>query len=181
MIFTETAIKGAFIVDPEKIEDGRGFFARAFCREEFHSHGLKTEIAQSNVSFNAMKGTIRGMHLQVAPCAEAKLVRCTRGALHDVIIDLRPDAPTYCTWISVMMSEGDHRALYVPEGVAHGFQTLDRDTELFYQMFTPYAPEFQRGVRWDDPAFAITWPLPNPTISERDRSYTLFDRSRPLL
>jgi len=180
MIFTETTIGGAFIVDLERMEDERGFFARSFCREEFQVHGLKTEIAQSNVSFNVKRGTLRGMHLQIAPCAEAKLVRCTRGAVHDVIIDLRPDTPTFCKWIAVRMTENDGRAVYIPEGVAHGFQTLDDNTELFYQMFTPYVPEWQRGVRWDDPTFRIVWPIPNPTISERDRNYPLFDRIRPL-
>ncbi len=180
MIFTETALKGAYIIDLEKMEDERGFFARSFCQEEFQARGLKTDIAQSNVSFNRRKGTLRGMHLQVAPRAEAKLVSCTRGAVHDVVVDLRPDAPTYCKWIAVRMTEDDRRALYIPEGIAHGFQTLRDNTELFYQMFTSYAPEWQRGVRWDDPAFGIDWPIPAPIMSERDRSYPLFDPSKPV-
>jgi dTDP-4-dehydrorhamnose 3,5-epimerase len=178
MIFTETAIRGACIVDLERIEDERGFFARSFCREEFRAHGLKSDIAQSNISFNRKRGTIRGMHLQIAPDAEAKLVCCTRGAIHDVIVDLRPESPTYCRWVAVRMTEDDGRALYVPEGIAHGFQTLSHDTQLFYQMFTFYVPESQRGVRWDDPAFAIEWPLPNPIMSKRDRSYPPFNPSR---
>jgi dTDP-4-dehydrorhamnose 3,5-epimerase len=181
MIFTETSISGAFIVDLERMEDERGFFARSFCQEEFRARGLKTEIAQSNVSFNHRKGTLRGMHLQARPKAEAKLVRCTRGAVQDVIVDLRPEAPTYCKWIAIRITEDDERALYIPEGVAHGFQTLRDNTELFYQMFTSYAPEWQRGVRWDDPTFGIDWPLPNPTVSERDRSYPLFDRKNPTI
>jgi dTDP-4-dehydrorhamnose 3,5-epimerase len=179
MIFTETAISGAFIVDLERMEDERGFFARSFCQQEFRDHGLQTEIAQSNVSFNLIQGTIRGMHLQIAPRAEAKLVLCTRGAVHDVIVDLRPDASTYCKWIAVRMTEDDGRALYIPEGIAHGFQTLRDNTELFYQMFTSYASDWQRGVRWDDPAFGIDWPLPDPIMSERDRTYPLFDPSKP--
>ena len=120
------------------------------------------------------------MHLQIAPRAEAKLVRCTRGAVHDVIVDLRPDASTYRKWIAVRMTEDDGRALYIPEGIAHGFQTLRDNTELFYQMFTSYAPDCQRGVRWDDPAFGIKWPLPDPILSERDKSYPLFDPSKPV-
>ncbi len=180
MIFTETSISGAFLVDLERMEDARGFFARSFCQEEFRARGLKTEIAQSNVSFNLKQGTLRGMHLQVSPVAEAKLVRCTRGAIHDVIVDLRPELPTYCRWIAVRLTEDDERALYIPEGVAHGFQALKDNTEVFYQMFAFYTPEYQRGVRWDDPTFGIEWPLANPTISERDRSYPLFDPSKPL-
>jgi len=179
MTFTETAIRGVFIVDLERMEDERGFFARSFCQEEFRARGLKTEIAQSNVSFNRRQGTLRGMHLQVAPAAEAKLVRCTRGAVHDVIVDLRPEAPTYCKWVAVRMTEHDGRALYIPEGIAHGFQTLRDNTELFYQMFRAYAPEWQRGVRWDDPAFGIEWPIPNAIISERDMSYPPFNPSKP--
>ena len=178
MIFTETKIKGAYIIDLERMEDERGFFARSFCQEEFSAHGLQTDVAQSNISFNRKKGTLRGMHLQVSPAAEAKLVRCTRGAVHDVIVDLRPEEPTYCEWIAVRMTEDDERALYIPEGIAHGFQALRDGTELFYQMFASYAPPWQRGVRWDDPTFGIEWPIPNPIMSERDRSYPPFDKNR---
>jgi dTDP-4-dehydrorhamnose 3,5-epimerase len=179
MLFAETTLKGAFIIDLKRIEDERGFFARSFCQEEFRAHGLKSDVAQCNVSFNKRKGTLRGMHLQVSPAAEAKLVRCTREAVHDVIVDLRPESPTYCKWIAVRLTEDDARALYIPEGFAHGFQTLRDSTELFYQMFTFYAPDWQRGVRWDDPAFGIDWPIPHPIISERDRGYPMFDRSKP--
>jgi dTDP-4-dehydrorhamnose 3,5-epimerase len=171
MIFTETSLSGAYIVDLYRMEDERGFFGRSFCREEFRARSLKTEIVQSNVSFNSKQGTLRGMHLQVSPCAEAKLVRCTRGAVHDVIVDLRPESRTYCKWIAVRLTEDDERALYIPEGIAHGFQTLRDNTELFYQMFAVYSPEWQRGVRWDDPVFGITWPIPNPIISEKDRAF----------
>jgi dTDP-4-dehydrorhamnose 3,5-epimerase len=180
MIFTETSLKGAFIIDLERMEDERGFFARSFCQEEFRAHELKSDVAQCNVSFNERKGTLRGMHLQVSPAAEAKLVRCSRGAVHDVIVDLRPESPTYCKWIAVRLTEDDGRALYIPEGLAHGFQTLRDSTELFYQMFTFYAPDWQRGVRWDDPAFGIDWPIPNPIMSERDRSYPLFNKAHPV-
>lgn len=181
MTFAETSIPGAFVIDIEKMEDERGFFARSFCQEEFSAHGLQTQVAQSNVSFNRKKGTLRGMHLQIHPAAEAKLVRCTRGAVYDVIVDVRPRSLSYCKWIAVELTEDDGRALYVPEGVAHGFQTLIDDTELFYQMFTFYTPEFQRGVRWDDPAFGIEWPLPDPIMSERDRTYPMFDKQKVLL
>jgi dTDP-4-dehydrorhamnose 3,5-epimerase len=140
---------------------------------------LKTEIAQSNVSFNRKKGTLRGMHFQRPPRAEAKLVRCTQGSIYDVVIDLRPDSATFCKWIGIELRADNRTALYIPEGFAHGFQTLRDNTELFYQMFTSYAPEWQRGVRWDDPAFDIKWPLPDPIMSERDRSYPPFNPSKP--
>lgn len=171
MIFTETKLKGAFIVDIELIEDQRGFFARSFCRKEFGALGLKTEIAQCNISFNKKKGTLRGMHFQVHPKSEAKLVRCTRGKIYDVIIDLRIDSLTYCQWVAVELSSVNARAIFIPEGFAHGFQTLEDNSEVFYQMFEFYAPDYARGVRWDDPAFGISWPLPNPIISEKDMSY----------
>ncbi|HKN19684.1 MAG TPA: dTDP-4-dehydrorhamnose 3,5-epimerase [Dissulfurispiraceae bacterium] len=171
MIFTETKLNGALIVDIEPIEDQRGFFARSFCRKEFGALGLKTEVAQCNISFNKTKGTLRGMHFQVKPKAEAKLVRCTRGKIYDVIIDLRVDSSTYCQWLAIELSPANSRAVFVPEGFAHGFQSMEDDSEVFYQMFEFYAPEYARGVRWDDPAFGIRWPLPDPVISERDRSY----------
>ncbi len=176
MIFTETRLKGAHIIDIERRCDDRGFFGRSFCQNEFASHGLKTAVAQCNVSFNTKKGTLRGMHFQLPPRAEAKLVRCTRGAIYDVIIDLRPESPTYCEWISVELTADNCRMLYIPEGWAHGFQTLENDSEVFYQMFEFYAPDQARGVRWDDPAFGITWPIPNPVISEKDRTYEFLKR-----
>ncbi len=178
MIFTETKLRGAFVVDLERLDDERGFFARSFCQEEFRARGLKTAIAQSNVSFNRKMGTLRGMHFQKRPRAEAKLVRCTRGSIYDVIIDLRPDSVTFCKWTGIELSADNGTGLYIPEGFAHGFQALSDNTELYYHMFTAYDPEWQRGVRWDDPAFGITWPLPDAIISERDRSFPLFDRSK---
>ncbi|TFH29982.1 MAG: dTDP-4-dehydrorhamnose 3,5-epimerase [Deltaproteobacteria bacterium] len=176
MIFTELALRGAFLVDIEPREDDRGYFARSFCREEFFRHGLKVEVAQCNISFNRRKGTLRGMHYQIPPKAEAKLVRCTRGAVHDVIVDLRDDSPTFHRWVGVELSGGNSRSLYIPEGFAHGFQTLEDDSEVFYQMFASYSPDHACGVRWDDPALGIEWPLPDPIVSARDRSFPLLAR-----
>jgi len=176
MIFKETTLKGSFIIDFEPIADERGFFARSFCQREFASHKLNAHIAQCNISFNKNRGTLRGMHFQKAPEAEAKLVRCTQGSIYDVIIDLRPESPTYCHWIAVELTADNYRALYIPEGLAHGFQTLVDNSEVFYQMSVFYAPEFASGVRWDDPAFGITWPLTDPIISDKDRLYPLLNR-----
>lgn len=178
MIFTPLSLLGASIVDIKPLTDDRGFFARSFCQNEFADRNLKTNVVQCNISFNTKRGTIRGMHYQLPPKSEAKLVRCTRGRIHDVIIDLRPGSPTYCRWEAVAMSGSDHRALYIPEGFAHGFQTLEDDTEVFYQMFEFYFPDHAAGVRWDDPAFGISWPLPDPIISEKDRSYPLYSRQQ---
>ncbi len=177
MIFTETRLKGVYIIDMEPIRDERGFFARSFCQNDFTEHGLKVNVAQCNVSFNKKKGTLRGMHFQHPPKAEAKLVRCTRGKIYDVVIDLRPGSPTYCQWEAVELTADNYRALYIPEEVAHGFQTLEDNSEVFYQMYEFYAPEYAGGVRWDDPAFGITWPLPRPIISERDQSYPLYKKA----
>lgn len=171
MIFVETTLKGAFIVEPEKLEDARGFFARTWCREEFEAHGLNPKLVQCNTSFNKKKGTLRGMHYQAVPHEEAKLVRCTRGTVYDVILDLRPVSPTFGKWVAVKLTAENHRMLYVPEGFAHGFQTLEDDTEVFYQMSEFYYPEAARGVRWDDPAFGIEWPAKPSTISGRDAGY----------
>ncbi len=176
MIFTETKLRGAYQIDFELRADERGYFSRSFCQQEFSAHGLKTAIAQSNVSFNKNKGTLRGMHFQISPKAEAKLVRCTRGAIFDVIIDLRPESANYCSWVSVELTANNHRMLYIPEGFAHGFQSLEDDSEVFYQMFEFYSPEHARGVRWDDPAFRIVWPLPDPIMSDKDRTYPLYLR-----
>lgn len=178
MIFTSLSLPGACIVDIKPLADDRGFLARSFCQNEFSEHTLRTNVAQCNVSFNAKRGTLRGMHFQLAPKSEAKLVRCTRGRIYDVIIDLRQESPTYCRWEAVEMSGSDHRALYVPEGFAHGFQTLEDNSEVFYQMFEFFSPEHARGVRWDDPAFGIHWPLPDPIMSGKDRSYPLFSRQQ---
>lgn len=176
MIFTETKLKGAYIVEIKPLEDERGFFARSFCQQEFASLGLKVNVKQCNISYNKKRGTLRGMHFQQLPAAEAKLVRCTRGKIYDVIVDLRPKSPTYCQWVAVELSETNYRALYVPEEFAHGFQTLEDDSEVSYHMFEFYSPEHASGVRWDDPAFGITWPLLNPTISERDKAYAPYRR-----
>ncbi len=175
MIFTETRLKGSFLVELEKHEDERGFFARSWCRAEFEAHNLNPAIVQCNVSFNRLKGTLRGMHYQAAPFEEAKLVRCTAGALHDVIIDLRRDSATYKQHVGEVLSAANYRMLYVPEGFAHGFQTLEDNTEVFYQMSQFYSPEHARGVRYNDPAFGIEWMLGEPVIGERDRNYSDFN------
>ncbi len=177
MIFTATALEGAYVVELEPREDERGFFARAWCESEFRDHDLSTEIAQCNISFNHKRGTLRGMHYQVAPHAEVKLIRCTRGAVYDVIVDLRPDSPTQTHWIGVDLTAENRRMLYVPEGFAHGYQTLVDETETFYQVSAAYAPEAERGVRWDDPSFSSVWPDPEGAIlSEKDSSWPDFER-----
>jgi len=169
MRFTETKLDGAFLIDIEPIEVERGFFARSFCRNEFAAHGLNTELVQCNISFNRKKGTLRGMHYQTPPHAEAKVVRCTRGIIYDVIVDLRRQSPTYRQWFGVELSADNYRMLYVPEGLAHGFLTLRDDSEVLYQMSTYFAPESATGVRWDDPALNIHWPEQPILISEKDR------------
>ena len=175
MIFTETELPGAYVIDLERREDERGFFARAWCAEEFAEHGLSTKLVQANLSFNLRKGTLRGMHFQVDPHAEAKLVRCTRGAVYDVIVDLRPGSDTYKRWVGIELDADSRRAVYVPEGFAHGYQTLEPETETFYQVSEYYTPEAEGGVRWDDPAFGIEWPDPaNALMSEKDRSWPDF-------
>jgi dTDP-4-dehydrorhamnose 3,5-epimerase len=174
MIFTPTKLTGACIVEPESIEDERGFFARAFCRKEFAEHGLQTELVQCNISFNKKKGTLRGMHYQAAPYQEAKLVRCTAGAVYDVIIDLRTDSATYTQWIAVELNAENRKMIYIPEDFAHGFLTLAENTEIFYQMAQFYAPESARGLRWNDPAFDIYWPENVTTISPKDQEYPDF-------
>ena len=174
MRFQETELAGAFIVDLEKYEDERGFFARSWCQQEFEAYGLNPRTVQCNVSFNKAKGTLRGMHYQAAPRAEAKLVRCTRGFVFDVIIDLRPESPTYKKHVSAMLSGENYRALYVPEGFAHGFQTLENNSEVFYQMSEFYSPKHQCGFRHNDPAFGIQWPIGATVISDRDRNYPDF-------
>jgi len=173
MIFKETSLKGAYIIEIEPLEDERGFFARSFCRKEFEEHSLNFSIVQCNLSYNKKKGTLRGMHYQIAPHKEAKLVSCIKGAIYDVIIDLRPDSSTFCQWFAVELTAENHRMLYVPEGFAHGFQTLKDDTVAFYQMSEFYHPECARGVRWNDPAFGVDWPLPNPIMSNKDMNYQL--------
>ena len=168
MIFTETALKGAYLVEPEPVIDQRGSFARVFCRDVFSERGLVVEFVQNSISENFKRGTLRGMHYQTEPAAEVKLVQCFRGALFDVIIDLRPGSETYCNWYGVELSAGNRRLLYIPKGFAHGFQTLTEDTAVYYLISEAYAPEYARGVRWNDPAFGIKWPLSDPVISEKD-------------
>jgi len=170
--FTETPLKGAFIVDVDKIEDNRGFFARSWCQKEFEQQGLNNQLVQCNISFNAKKGTLRGMHFQTKPYEEAKLVRCTMGALFDVIIDLRQDSATFKQWFGVELSQDNRKMLFIPEGFAHGFQTLKDNTEVFYQMSHFFYTESARGVSWNDPAFNIKWPHEdNRIISDKDKSY----------
>ena len=176
MIFKETKLKGAYIIEIEPIEDERGFFARSFCAEEFEKYGLNPYIAQCNISYNQKKGTLRGIHYQVAPHAEAKLVRCTRGAIYDVALDLRKDSPTFKQWVATELSANNHRMFYIPEGIAHGFQTLEDHTEVFYQMSEFYHPESVRGVRWNDPLFGIEWPLSKPIFSHRDCFFDDFEK-----
>ena len=173
MIFAATPI-GAVVIEPELVEDERGFFARSFCAREFAARGLDARVAQCNVSFNRARGTLRGLHFQRPPHAEAKLVRCTRGAVYDVALDLRSDSPTFLVHFAVELSAANRKMLFVPAGLAHGFQTLEPDTEVFYQISTPYVPDAADGVRWNDPAFAIDWPLAVSAISERDRAYPDF-------
>ncbi len=176
MRFTETRLSGAFIIEPELVEDDRGFFARTYCSEVFAAHGLCTSIAQCSISFNKRAGTLRGMHYQEPPMAEEKLVRCPMGAIYDVIIDLRPESATYLEWFSLEISSSDRLMLYVPKGFAHGFQTLEDNTEVFYQISEYYSLEHARGVRWDDPSFGIDWPIPTKIISPRDRAFQPFQK-----
>lgn len=173
MIFTETDLPGAFMIDLEEKPDERGFFARTFCREEFAAHGLEPDVAQCNVSTNHRAGTLRGMHYQVEPAAETKLIRCTQGAIYDVIIDMRPASPTYLSHVGVELTAANHRALYVPGLFAHGYQTLTDGAEVSYQVGERYTPGHERGLRHDDPAFGIDWPLPVSVISEKDASWPL--------
>ena len=174
MIFTETLLKGAFVIEPERLEDERGFFARTWCQREFEAHSIDSKWVQCNISYNKRKGTLRGMHYQVAPYEEAKLIRCTLGATYDVIIDLRPDSPTFRQHIAELLTAQNRKMLYVPKGFAHGFLTLEDDTEVFYQMSEFYHAEYARGVRWNDPAFGIQWPAEVQIISDRDRNHPDF-------
>lgn len=175
IIFRETKLAGAYVVEPERFEDPRGFFARTYSGREFEARGLKPCAADCNLSFNARRHTVRGMHFQAAPHAQAKLVRCTAGAVYDVVIDLRPRSETFGEWVGIELSAENRLALYVPEGFAHGFQTLADGAEVFYQMSGYYVPESAGGVRWDDPAFRIEWPATSGiTINERDRTYPDF-------
>ncbi|MBC8325966.1 MAG: dTDP-4-dehydrorhamnose 3,5-epimerase [Verrucomicrobia subdivision 3 bacterium] len=174
MKFTETKINGVFVIELDKHADDRGWFARAWCREEFAAHGLPTDLVQTNLSHNTQRGTVRGMHFQTTPYAEAKLVRCVSGAVHDIALDLRPESPTFKQSIANELSAANGRAVFLPEGIAHGFQTLTDDATLFYQMSAPYAPESASGVRWDDAAFQIQWPIAGAIVCERDLSFPDF-------
>jgi len=175
MIFVETGLKGAFVVEVEKLDDERGFFGRSWCKREFAEHGLNPNLSQCSVSFSRRRGTLRGLHYQIAPHEEAKLVRCTAGAIYDVIVDLRRGSPTFGKWFAVELTAENHRMLYVPEGMAHGLQTLEDNTEVFYQISEFYEPASARGVRWNDPAFGIEWPPADRIISARDASYADFE------
>ena len=183
MKFTETKLKGAFVIEPERIDDERGFFARTWCSREFAAFGLDRQLVQCNVSFNYRSGTLRGMHYQMAPYEEARLVRCTAGAIYDVIVDLRQDSSTLTQWEAFELSAENHRMIYIPEGFAHGFLTLADKTEIFYQMSQFFEPEYTRGVRFDDSAFGIRWPYPPRIISARDCSFPDFvlESPRPVL
>ncbi len=174
MVFSETKLKGAFIIEPERLEDERGFFARTWCTREFEVYGLNQKLVQCNISFNKKKATMRGMHYQVEPYKEAKLVRCTGGAIYDVIVDLRPDSHTFKQWISVELTDENRKMIYVPEVFAHGFLTLEDNTEVVYQMSEFYSSECARGFRWDDPAFNLEWPVDVKVIAEKDSHYPDF-------
>lgn len=174
MIFTETKLKGAFIIDLERRADERGFFARAFCQNEFREHGLKPSIAQANIASNLKKGTLRGMHFQYPPAAETKLVRCTRGAILDIIVDLRPESPTYLEHIEVELNEENMSALYVPERFAHGYQALRDGTDTSYQVGEFYTPDAEGGLKYDDPELGLRWPLPVSVISPKDQAFRAF-------
>ena len=174
MIFRSTGIEGAWVIEAERLEDERGFFARTWDAEQFEQHGLNPRLAQCSISYNRARGTLRGLHYQVAPHEEAKVVRCTAGAIFDVALDLRPESATFRRWFGVELSAENRRGLYVPEGCAHGFLTLDDGCEVHYQISQSYAPEAAAGVRWNDPAFAIRWPGEVVVINERDRSYPDF-------
>jgi len=174
LIFTETTLKGAYVIESQKQEDSRGFFARTFCKQEFSKHGLNADVTQCSVSFNPREGTLRGMHFQVAPFEEVKLVRCTMGSIFDVIIDLRVGSATYKKWFGVELSARNHKTLYIPPNFAHGFETLVDDSEVFYQISQFYSAEHARGVRWNDPAFDVKWPFVPKIINERDRNYPDF-------
>jgi dTDP-4-dehydrorhamnose 3,5-epimerase len=171
MIFTETKINGVYIIEPELLTDERGFFARSYCKEDFQKHGLETDIVQCNISYNKKKGTLRGMHYQVPPFEEAKIVSCTKGSIFDVVVDLRKDSPTYRFWHAEKLSADSYRMLYIPKGCAHGFQTLEDNCIVYYQMGECYHPECSWGIRWNDPSIGIVWPIPAGIISAKDKNY----------
>jgi dTDP-4-dehydrorhamnose 3,5-epimerase len=173
MKFIPASLNGVYVMEVNRLEDERGFFARSFCADEFRNRGFGSRIAQCNISFNRLRGTLRGMHYQVSPKAEEKLVRCTRGSIFDVVIDLREDSATYLKWESFLIDAQSQRSLYIPAGCAHGFQTLEDNVEVFYQISEFYSADHARGILWNDPAFRILWPIADPVMSEKDRSYPL--------
>ncbi len=175
MIFIETKIDGVFVIEPELLTDERGFFSRSFCVEEFQRHGLETDIVQCNISYNKRKGTLRGMHVQVPPFEEAKIVSCSRGSIYDVVIDLRKESSTYCQWVATDLSDKNFKMIYIPKGCAHGFQTLEDDTMVYYQMMEFFHPECAQGIRWDDPQLSIKWlNAQQRIISDKDQMYPNF-------
>ncbi len=174
MKFTPTPLEGAYIVDIEPFPDARGFFARSVVEQDLKAMGLNTHLLECGVSFNHARGTLRGMHFQLPPYAEVKLIRCTRGAIYDVMVDLRKDSPTYLQWFGVELTADNHRMVYIPEGMAHGYQTLEDKTEVLYQISTVYAPDYSRGYRYDDAAFGIQWPLPASVLSKKDSEWQNF-------
>src|SRR5215469_4975006 len=177
MRFHRTKLQGVFEIHLQPHPDDRGFFSRSWCQKEFETHGLNPRLVQCNISFNSRKGTLRGMHFQTMPHAEAKVVRCTKGAIYDVVVDLRPYSPSYRDWVAVVLTGANRRMVYVPEGCGHGFLTLEDETEVFYQMSEFYNPDSARGVRWNDPAFQIVWPKQVEIISDRDRAYPDFEEA----
>jgi dTDP-4-dehydrorhamnose 3,5-epimerase len=179
VLFTETKLKGAYTIDVNFIKDERGFFGRSYCEHEFTAYGLNTRIVQTNISYNKVKGTLRGMHMQQSPFEETKLVRCTKGAIYDVIIDMREDSSTYRQWIGIELTAESFRMLYVPEGFAHGFITLEDNSDVTYQVTQFYTPGSEKGFRWDDPAFGIDWPISPVVISEKDKSHPFLSSPQP--
>jgi dTDP-4-dehydrorhamnose 3,5-epimerase len=175
VIFQKTRLQGAYIIEPERLDDERGFFARTYCDREFKEHGIAFDCVQSNISFNKRKGTLRGMHYELKPHAPAKLVRCTMGAIYDVIVDLRPGSPTYAQWVAAELTADNRKMLFVPEGFAHGFQSLVDNTETAYLMSAAYVAESSAGIRWNDPKLGIEWPLAEPIMSSRDRALPRLD------
>lgn len=175
MLFTQTKLKGAYIIDVKRLEDERGFFGRSYCQKEFEQYGLNTNVVQANVSHNKVKGTLRGMHMQLAPFEESKLVRCTQGAIYDVIVDMRKNSATYKEWIGVELTAQSFRMLFVPEGFAHGFITLEDNTDVTYQVTQFYTPGSEFGIRWNDPSINIKWPVKPVLISPKDEAHALLD------
>lgn len=177
MIFVKTNLKDAYIIELEKFKDQRGFFARTYCREEFNEHNIQFPIVQANISYSKKKGTLRGMHYQRKPHRESKLISCRQGAIYDVIIDIRPESPSYEQWTGIELNERNHRTLYVPEGFAHGFITLEDETKVAYPVSEFYKPDVEMGIRWDDPAFKIDWPAEVEVVSDKDKNWPDFNQT----